>query len=56
MVEKHRYIGWLRVQDAKGKDKLLVGQTGGEVGHHHHHHHSTIIIIIVIIIASIIII
>ena len=23
--------GWLRVQDAKGKDKLLVGQTGGEV-------------------------
>ena len=24
--------GWLRVQDAKGKDKLLVGQSGGEVG------------------------
>ena len=24
-------LGWLRVQDAKGKDKLLVGQTGGEV-------------------------
>ena len=23
--------GWLRVEDAKGRDKLLIGQTGGEV-------------------------
>ena len=32
MQSKSRQIkGWLRVEDAKGRDKLLIGQTGGEV-------------------------